>query len=507
MKTTFTYDHYADYAELTARLVYFSEHYPNYTRLTSLGKTPEGRNLWAMEVTDLRCGDFDEKPAQHIDGNTHAGEVTGSMAALHQLDVLLTGCEEPRIARLLQAYTFTFIPRISPDGAEVYLKTPDTLRSVNRPSGKAQSGVVRQDLDQDGVIRWMRIPDETGAWTADAEEPRLLRRRRPDETDGVFYTVMPEGLLQGESEDLLKAAPARWGLDFNRNYPCWWRPEQPGAGDYPLDNPETRAVAEFLIDHPNVGVMVTHHTSGGMILNPPGPFSEAEQDPLDRSIYHAIGALATEEMGYPLLNLYDGFHCTESDYAAGAGDDWAYLNRGIFAVTAELWDLQSRAGISVEEQLEPELSDAERLRQQKLTLAWIDAHCPQAWKPWTPLEHPQLGQVEIGHDFVKVTAEIVNRGYLPTWISRQRQAMKLTKPIQIELTGAEILQGQAQGEIEALEGYGQDQTELSFSGVYGQTAALRRKIEWIVRAPAGTRVQLNVRCAQAGQASASCVID
>ena len=45
----------------------------------------------------------------------------------------------------------------------------------------------------------------------------------------------------------------------------------------------------------------------------------------------------------------------------------------------------------------------------------------------------------------EVTAEIVNRGYLPTWISRQRQAMKLTEPVQIELTGAEILQGQAQG--------------------------------------------------------------
>ena len=27
MKTTFTYDHYADYAELSARLAYFSEHY------------------------------------------------------------------------------------------------------------------------------------------------------------------------------------------------------------------------------------------------------------------------------------------------------------------------------------------------------------------------------------------------------------------------------------------------------------------------------------------------
>ena len=113
----------------------------------------------------------------------------------------------------------------------------------------------------------------------------------------------------------------------------------------------------------------------------------------------------------------------------------------------------------------------------------------------------------MGHDFVKVTAEIVNRGYLPTWISRQRQAMKLAEPVQIELTGAGIFQGQAHSEIEALGGYGQDQTELSFSSVYGQTAALRRKLEWIVRAPAGTRVRLNVRCTQAGQASASCVID
>ena len=56
MKTTFTYDHYADYAELTARLVYFSEHYPGFARLRSLGKTPEGRDLWAMEVTDLAAG-------------------------------------------------------------------------------------------------------------------------------------------------------------------------------------------------------------------------------------------------------------------------------------------------------------------------------------------------------------------------------------------------------------------------------------------------------------------
>lgn len=74
------------------------------------------------------------------------------------------------------------------------------------------------------MIRWMRIADEDGAWAADEEEPRLLRRRRPDEIEGVFYTVMPEGMLQGKTDSVLKAAPALWGLDFNRNYPCWWKP-------------------------------------------------------------------------------------------------------------------------------------------------------------------------------------------------------------------------------------------------------------------------------------------
>ena len=49
----------------------------------------------------------------------------------------------------------------------------------------------------------------------------------------------------------------------------------------------------------------------------------------------------------------------------------------------------------------------------------------------------------LGHDFVKLTAEIINLGYLPTYISRQRQAMKLAEPLSVHLEGAEIIQGPA----------------------------------------------------------------
>ena len=39
----------------------------------------------------------------------------------------------------------------------------------------------------------------------------------------------------------------KWGRDFNRNYPYGWFPEarQPGAGEYPLCNPENKAIVEL----------------------------------------------------------------------------------------------------------------------------------------------------------------------------------------------------------------------------------------------------------------------
>lgn len=552
MKTTFDYEHYADAEEIAERLRYFADHYPHYTRLSALIQTPEGRNVWAMEVTDLRTGDFADKPAQHIDGNTHAGEVTGSMAALHQLDVLLTQCDQPEIKRLLERFTFTFIPRISPDGAEVYLKTPYSLRSVNRTQAErpAPEGLVKEDLDQDGVIRMLRRKDPAGAWKADEHDPRLMVLRRPDDMDGTFYQLLPEGRVQGRLKEPVGIAAARWDLDFNRNYPCWWKPDQPGAGSYPLDNPETRAVAEFIAGHPQIGVMVTHHTSGGMLLYPPGPYSQSEQDPDDRAVYQSIGELGTQETGYPLLNLYDGFHCTPQDYAAGAGDDWAYLNRGIFAVTLELWDMLARAGIPVEQQLDPDRGESLKEQELTLALAWIDQHCPQAWKKWQTYDHPQLGMVEIGgldqkfvvqncppsylrqecekatrfalrqvcllprlaiqnftaevidDRWLRVKATVSNLGYLPTWISRQKQALGLARMVRIELSGAMIVEGEAVREIEGLEGYSLDQTCWSMTGVSGQPSGSRLDLSWLVQSEASSTLRLTCSCIHAGKAEA-----
>ena len=59
---------------------------------------------------------------------------------------------------------------------------------------------------------------------------------------------------------------------MNRNWPTDWQPNyiQFGAGECPLDRPETKAIAEFIMAHPNIAAGQSYHNAGGMILRGPG---------------------------------------------------------------------------------------------------------------------------------------------------------------------------------------------------------------------------------------------
>lgn len=87
MKTTFNYDHYFLYEELTYCLKQLEKQYPDLMKIESLGKTTKNRDVFAVTLSK---GEASEKPAYYIDGNTHAGEVTGSMVAMHTIDYFLT---------------------------------------------------------------------------------------------------------------------------------------------------------------------------------------------------------------------------------------------------------------------------------------------------------------------------------------------------------------------------------------------------------------------------------
>ena len=233
------------YEELKDLLYEYQADYPTLCRVEVIGESYEGRDLLAVTVTNFEASSGEFKPALYLEGNMHAGEVTSSMVCLYVLAFLLNNAHRLDIKRLLDSYTIYINPRVAPDGAEKYLTTPYTLRSSVRPypNKEIDSGLVPEDIDDNGLILQMRVKDAEGNWRISALDPRLMVQRKPDDEGTEFYNVYPEGLIRAYDGGKVTLAKPLWGLDFNRNYPANWAPEhlQKGAGPYPLSEPETRA--------------------------------------------------------------------------------------------------------------------------------------------------------------------------------------------------------------------------------------------------------------------------
>ena len=316
MKTTFKYDHYYKYDEIDSNLKHFVMTYPDLIDLEVNCVTKEGRNQYVAILTNKKTGSMLEKPGWYLDGNIHAGEVTSSMCAMHTIDYLLTNYEDDKeVKKILDEMTVYVIPRVTPDGAETYLSSPYTLRSVNRVHKDEKGGIKEEDIDKDGVIRMMRIKTPYGAWKKAKDDPAIMELRSPSDSEGDFYDIYPEGMLENfDGDENLKTRKEAWGLDFNRNFPYGWFPEprQDGAGDYPLSNVETKAIVDFVLAHPNIGGAAIGHTSGGIILYPPGTRASEKAPADDIKILKAIAEMGEEELGYKPFSPRSYAYCSDT---------------------------------------------------------------------------------------------------------------------------------------------------------------------------------------------------
>ncbi|MBS3949848.1 MAG: hypothetical protein KGZ53_04195 [Peptococcaceae bacterium] len=388
------------YEELKDILYKYQADYPAMCRVEVIGHSYEGRGLLAVTVTNFDAGSPDDKPALYLEGNMHAGEVTSSMVCLYVLDFLLHNSHRSDIKHLLDYYTLYINPRVSPDGAEKYLTTPYTLRSSVRPypDREVESGLVPEDIDENGLILQMRVKHLDGNWRISGLDPRLMVQRKPDEEGAEFYHVYPEGLVRGYDGGKVTLAKALWGLDFNRNYPANWVPEhlQKGAGPYPLSEPETRAVADYVMSHPNICVALSLHTTGEVALR---PFSTADDSGLPRAdldLYGMVAVLAKKSAAYDLIPVFGGLN--KGTPSHGDFKDWAYEHLGILSLTIELWEAQVAAGIMPRSWPDrQQFLESEWESKQMALLRWNDqAHGGQFFVNWERYTHPQLGEVEIG---------------------------------------------------------------------------------------------------------------
>jgi murein tripeptide amidase MpaA len=529
------------------------ESYPDLVDLIQIGQSYEHRPIWLVALTNKKTGSDLDKPALWIDANIHATELAGSTTSLYIGDHLLSDYDKNvKVTQLLDSGVIYLVPRVNPDGAAWALaENPRYVRSGVRlyPWEELDEGLHVQDINQDGKILQMRIVDPNGDWKISSLDPRLMEKRRPDESGGTYYRLFPEGLLTDFDGYLLKMARSPHGLDFNRNFPFEWRPEadQHGAGPYPASEPEVRALVDFIAKHPNINIAISFHTFSRVILRPYSTKSDDEMPTDDLWVYKKMGETGTQLTGYRNVSTFHDFKYHPKEVTTGAFDDWMYDHFGAFTFTIELWDLPTEAGIKDRKFIDWWREHPHEEDQQ--ILKWIDQNAPgDAYADWTPFQHPQLGQVELGgwynlytwrnppHRFMEAEASrhypyilslgnllprlhihtlestalgdgtyslhlvVENSGFLPSYTSQQARKRSIVRPLHVELELPEqcrIVTGKRRSELGYLEGRS---NKLDVSAL-GASSPMdnRARLEWTIQAPAGKCITLHIIGDRAGK--------
>ncbi len=245
-----------------------------------------------------------------------------------------------------------------------------------------------------------------GGWIKDPKDAkgRAMRRVRDGEGD---YEVQSEGI--DSDGDGRYNEDGIGGLDLHRNYPENWRPmreetgrgqTQVGAGDYPLSEPETRAVYLFLMTHPNIAIVNSLDTAVPMVLRGPSTSTSAEtMFPADLALIRTFDAKGLEITGYPWAgDTYEvyatrgGVNPITGEPARptplfGHGPDFGYSSYGVVWYGNEIWN----GGRFTDYDKDGRYDEWEVLR-------WNDENRAGKgdFKEWTAFTHPALGAVEIG---------------------------------------------------------------------------------------------------------------
>jgi hypothetical protein len=549
------YDRYPRYDELTGWLDAFGEEYPDLVRRTSIGRSYEGRELWLLTVTNHALGSHREKPAIWIDGNIHASEVTASMAIVHLIDQLTSGYgTDPRITRALDTRTFYLVPRVNPDGAELArAEVPFIVRgSVHPwPFTEQLDGLIAGDVDHDGRILQMRVDDPNGAWKAYPDDPRLLVARDPDEDGpGPYYRLLGEGTIQNYDGVRVPTAPHRAGIDPNRQFPYKWERKVEGpwdAGDYPGSEPEVGALLRAITDRKNICAYLAYHTFSGVHIR---AFSDQSDDGLgadDLWTYEFLGEMATELTGYPSISGYHDFRYHPKSVIRGVATDWMYDHLGVYAWVTEFWSALRAAGLDEAHPLE--WYRTHPLDDELRVLAWIDENVPGGYVDWYGFEHPQLGAVELGgwdsalvfrnppghlleaeiaphsklairlalsspqlrlrdtlverlgDDSWRIRVVVENAGWMSTSVTQRAVESGYVRPLVARITlpeGASLASGSERLDLGQLTGRALKQHTVRGFAAGSDGTDDRTVAEWIVRAPAGTHLPVEVAHDRAG---------
>lgn len=224
------YHSYNSTNSLTLELFNLSAQHPNIMKVISIGKSWEGRDIWAVKISNNVDIEDPDKPEILFDSNHHAREwltIELAMFIIHKF--VGEYASNSTISELVNTTQIWVIPTMNPDGR------------------------VFDGIPYDGID-----PNSTTFWR---------KNKRDNNGNGRFE-------------------PQYDGVDLNRNYPFAWgmgSSSNPSAedyrGPYPASEPEVQAYINFVKKHHFI-VGVSYHAYGQYLLYPWGYTSANTPDEL-----------------------------------------------------------------------------------------------------------------------------------------------------------------------------------------------------------------------------------
>jgi hypothetical protein len=264
------YDTFRQRSEIEAALAAAAQAHPELMTIIEVGTSVDGHPLLVARIAAAGTTVPDQRPAVFVGANIAGAHHSGSEAALHLIDTLLAQ-EQDEVSQLLAAVTFYIAPMLNPDAHDcLFASVRRRCNGNGELIDRDRDGLIAEDghddLDGDGRITSMRIPDPAGEWLPHPDEPRLMVKS--DATKGWVgsYRLLSEG-FDNDGDGDYNEDPAE-GIILDRSFPHAFPYPDPGAGPWPGYTPEVKAIFDFLFAHRNVAVAVVYGPANNLLALP-----------------------------------------------------------------------------------------------------------------------------------------------------------------------------------------------------------------------------------------------
>lgn len=389
--------------------------------LSVLTRSFEGRAVWLAEASLADRDSRGQLPALLILAGAEGTDLAGTEIALDFLRSLCEGADGGWKS-LLETRVVYVIPRLNPDAAEAYFTEPRVETETNRAAfdedNDGDSGEDGpDDLNGDGLVSWMRVRDPEGAMIPHPDEPRVMIEADAAKGETGRWLYMREG-IDNDGDGAVNEDPPG-GVNFNMNFPFGYPWHKPGAGSNPLFENETRALADFVVNHPHIGAAFVFSSHSTLLDKPASESPSGGRSPQTK--IHEDDVRYYEFFGGEFRKALNIGSAVKTDPVPGAVADWLYFHRGLFSVSAPAWSpdialalKKSGDGENGEEADKADKTDDadedaengdekesgkpegekdkpdERAKTERGYVKWLEEHNPGGFIEWTPVEHPDF---------------------------------------------------------------------------------------------------------------------